>query len=80
MKGISLKYPKVFEENNKLINLEQRINICRKKMNVKEFDKESQEILSLSTLISYKSRNMKLNYKVTENNKKWYDLGKQLYL
>ena len=36
-------------------------------------------ILALSTLISYKSRNMKLNYKVTEKNKKWYDLGKQLY-
>ena len=79
MKGASLKYPKIFEENMKLINLEQRINLCRKKMNVKEFVAESQEILSLSTLISNKSRNMKFNYKVTENNKKWYDLGEKLF-
>ena len=48
-------------------------------MQVEKFDEESKEILSLSTLIGYKSRNMKLNYKVTENNKKWYSLGKELY-
>ena len=48
-------------------------------MQVEKFDEESKEILSLSTLIGYKSRNMKLNYKVTENNKKWYILGKELY-
>ena len=79
MKGVSLKYPKVFKENKKLINLEQRINMCRKKMEVKEFEEDSRDILSLSTLISNKSRNMKLNYKVTENNKKWYHLGEKLY-
>ena len=33
-------------------------------MNVKEFIPESQELLSLSTLISYKSRNMKLIIKL----------------
>ncbi len=79
MKGVSLKYPKIFKENKKLINLEQRINLCRKKMNVKEFDEESKEVISLSTLISNKSRNMRFNYKVTENNKKWYDLGEKLF-
>ena len=31
MKGVSLKYPKVLKGNKKLINLEQRINMCRKK-------------------------------------------------
>ena len=80
MKGISLKYPMVIKKKKKLINLEQRINICRKKMQVEKFDEESKEILSLSTLIGYKSRNMKLNYKVTENNKKWYILGKNYIL
>ena len=53
--------------------------MCRKKMEVKEFEEDSRDILSLSTLISNKSRNMKLNYKVTENNKKWYHLGEKLY-
>ena len=79
MKGISLKYPKVLESKRKLINLEQRINICRTKMKLKEFDIESKEILALSTLISYQSRGLVFNYKVTEKNKKWYDLGEKLY-
>ena len=80
MKGVSLKYPMVIKNNKKLINLEQRINMCREKMHVEKFKEESKEILSLSTLIYNKSRNMILNYKVTENNKKWYDMGKKLYL
>ena len=54
MRGISLKYPKVL--NEKLINLEQRINMCRKKMNAKELNSDSKELISLSTFISNKSR------------------------
>ena len=79
MKGVSLKYPKVLEDEKKLINLEQRINICRKKMRLDKYKTESKELLSLSTLISYQSRGLKFNYKVTEKNKKWYDLGEKLY-
>ena len=79
MKGVALKYPMVTEENGKLVNLEQRINLCRKKMNSNLYEPESKEILSLSTLISHTSKGMTLNYKVTEKNKKWYDLGKNLY-
>ena len=79
MKGISLKYPMVMKKSEKLINLEQRINMCREKMQLEVFNVESKKLLSLSTLISNKSRKMKHNYKVTENNKKWYDLGKNLY-
>ena len=73
MKGISLKYPMVMKKSEKLINLEQRINMCREKMQLEVFNVESKKLLSLSTLISNKSRNMKHNYKVTENNKKWYE-------
>ncbi len=79
MKGVSLKYPKVLENEQKIINIEQRINSCRKKMSLSEIRTESREILSLSTAISYQSRGLALNYKVTEKNKKWYDLGEKLY-
>ncbi|MEC8100328.1 MAG: sulfur oxidation c-type cytochrome SoxA [Pseudomonadota bacterium] len=79
MKGISLKYPKVLNENNKLINLEQRINMCKKNIDKKEFDLEGKDLLSLSTLLSYQSKGLPFNYKVTEKNKKWYNLGKELY-
>ena len=79
MRGVSISYPKVLENRKKLINLEQRINICRKKLNMKEFQEESKDLLSLSTAISYQSRGLEFNYKVTEKNKKWYDLGEKLY-
>ena len=48
-------------------------------MKLKSLRKSLKNILSLSTLISNKSRNMKFNYKVTEKNKKWYHLGEKLY-
>ena len=48
-------------------------------MQLREFNIESKEILALSTLISYQSRGLVFNYKVTEQNKKWYDLGEKLY-
>ena len=79
MRGVSIHYPKVLERGKKLINLEQRINICRKKLDSKEFQVESKDLLSLSTAISYQSRGLEFDYKVTEKNKKWYDLGKKLY-
>ena len=79
MKGVSLKYPLVLNKTKKLINLEQRINLCRNIMKVKELEPDSKEIISLSTLISNKSKNMKFNYKVTEDNKKWYNLGEKLF-
>ena len=79
MRGISINYPKVSIGHKKLINLEERINICRKKMELEALKPESKELLSLSTAISYQSRGLKFNYKVTEKNKKWYDLGKELY-
>ena len=79
MRGVSTQYPKILESTKKLINLEQRINLCRKKLDMKEFQEESKDLLSLSTAISNQSRGLELNYKVTEKNKKWYDLGKKLY-
>ena len=79
MKGISLKFPKVNREQ-KLVNLEQQVNICRKeKMNVTEFKVESKNLLALSTLISFQSKNLKQNIEINNKNKKWFDLGEKLY-
>ena len=47
MKGVSLKYPKVYEDTKKLINLEQQINICRNKnMNLKESIKKELRLIT----------------------------------
>jgi len=80
MKGVSLSFPKVIKENNKLINLEQQINLCRKnKMNLDEYNPESKNLLSLSVAISNQSRGLKQKIEITDINRKWYNLGKQLY-
>ena len=79
MKAVSLKYPKVINENKKLINLEQKINICMENNMQLSIDPESQELLALSALISLQSRGMKQNIIIKESNKKWFELGKSLY-
>ena len=48
------KYPKIDKKEKYLVNLEQKINLCRKnKMDVKSFELESKPLLSLSTYVSY---------------------------
>lgn len=80
MKGVSLKYPKVYEDTKKLINLEQQINICRNKnMNLKEYEAESKSLLALSVAITLQSRGLEQNIVINETNKNWYDKGKDLY-
>ena len=80
MRGTSIAYPKIHNETNSLINLEQRINICRKKnMNLSAYEPESQNLLSLSALISLQSRGLNQNMNINNENKKWFELGKTLY-
>lgn len=79
MKGVVLSFPKVNKENN-LINIEQQINMCRKKkMALEEFKPEGKELMALSTLLYFQSKGMKQNIEINKKNKKWFDLGKKLY-
>ena len=80
MKGVSLNYPQIYMKTKKLINLEQRINKCRKNnMDLSEYDPESQDLISLSVLISLQSRGLKQNLKIDENNEEYFKLGKSLF-
>ena len=80
MEGVALKFPKLNHKNNKLINLEQQINICRKeKMHLKEYEVESKSLLSLSVAIALQSRGLEQKMDVNKKNKVWFDKGKSLY-
>ena len=80
MKGVSLKFPKVTENNGKLINLEQQINICKKNnMKQEEFVPEHKNLLALTTAITYQSKGLKQNIKINKKNKPWFEKGKKLY-
>ena len=79
MKGVALNFPKVNKEG-RFVNLEQQINICReKKMNSNKFQAESKNLLALSALLYFQSKGLKQNIEINENNKKWFNLGKELY-
>jgi sulfur-oxidizing protein SoxA len=80
MKGVSLNYPKVYDKTNKLINMEQQINICRKeRMNLNEYEPEAKNLLALSAAITFQSRGLDQKMEITKKNKKWFDIGKSLY-
>ena len=79
MKGIVMNFPKV-NKSEDFINLEQQINICREKeMKESKFEPESKNLLALSALLYFQSKGLKQNIKINDDNKKWFDLGKELY-
>ena len=74
------KYPKIDKKEKYLVNLEQKINLCRKnKMDVKSFELESKPLLSLSTYVSYLSRGKAMNVSIDGEAKKYFLRGKELY-
>ena len=80
MKGVSLKFPKVYYKTKKLINLEQQINICRKKkMHLKEYEPEAKSLLALSAAITVQSRGLEQKMEINKVNKDWFEIGKSLY-
>ena len=76
--GVAVTYPKVHK--NKLINIEQKINMCRTNyMNVEEYKLESINLLSLSSYISYISKGIPMNVSVTGKAKKYFIKGKKMF-
>jgi len=59
MKGVAARYPVYFAESGRPIDLQSRINICRKtNQNAAPFSLESRELLALSAFIGKQSRGM----------------------
>ena len=48
-------------------------------MNAKEYEPESKNLLALSVAIAHQSKGLKQNIKINEENKPWFEYGKQLY-
>ena len=62
MKGVAARYPAM--SSGRLVNLEQRINLCRtEKQHAKPFAYESRELLSLTAYIALESRGMPIAVK-----------------
>ena len=85
MIGVGATYPKLDETADTLINLGQRIQICRTKNMLArryeppEHEQENQDLLSLEAYIMMQSQGMPLNVQVEGLTTQYFELGKELY-
>lgn len=80
MKGVGASYPKYHEASGKPINLEQRINLCRKdNMQAEPWKLESEPLVAMTTFVRHQSRGMPVNVQVDGPMAPFFEKGKQLY-
>jgi len=80
MKGVATRYPVFFEPWKKLINVEQRINLCREKnMKAKPWKYESNQMLGMTIFVRRQSAGMPINVKVDGPAKPFAEKGKEFY-
>jgi sulfur-oxidizing protein SoxA len=80
MKGVGVTYPKYHEGQKKLVNIEQRVNLCRtENMKAPAWKWESDELLGMTTFVKLQSRGMPMNVRVDGPAAPFYEKGKQFY-
>lgn len=80
MKGVGATYPKFDKKLGKVINLEQRINNCRKaNMKAKPWKYESDQLLGMTAYVKLQSRGMPVNVSIDGPARKVYEKGKKFY-
>ena len=80
LKGVAARYPVFDASRNKLLNLDQRINVCRvEQQKAPPLQLESRELLALSAYVGRQSRGMPIDIPVTEKNKPFLDAGRAAF-
>lgn len=80
MSEVGVRYPQYYAPLKRLINLEQRINICRKSyQKVQPFEYESKELLSLTSFVRAQAKGRPVRVKVDGFAKPFYEKGKAFY-
>ena len=80
MKGVGASYPVYFEPEKKLVNVENRINLCRKKfMKAKPWKYESDDMLAMTIYVKNQSRSLPVNVKIDGPAKDFFERGKAFY-
>lgn len=65
MRGVAARYPAFDQQVQRVINLEQRINLCRDRhQQVKPLPYESRELLALTAFVSYQSRGLPVKVQI----------------
>jgi sulfur-oxidizing protein SoxA len=80
MKGVATRYPVYDKSLGKLKNVEQQINICRKKrMQAKPFKWESGDMLGMTAYVKNQSRGMQMSVKIDGEAAPFFEKGKAFY-
>jgi len=78
MKGVAARYPAF--HSNKLVNLDQRINICRvEQQKAPALQLEGRELLALSAYVGRQSRGLPIDIQVNEKTKPSLDAGRSAF-
>ena len=78
MKGVAARYPAF--HSNKLVNLDQRINVCRvEQQKAQPLQLEGRELLALSAYVGRQSRGMPIDVSTTEKTKPSLDAGRAAF-
>ncbi len=78
MKGVAARFPAL--HSGKLINLDQRINLCRvEQQKVPALQLEGRELLSLSAYVGRQSRGLPIEIAVTEKTKPFLEAGRAAF-
>lgn len=80
MKGVAVRFPAFDSSRNQLINLDQRINLCRvDRQKAPALQLEGRELLALSAYVGRQSRGMPIAVEVTEKSKPYLDAGRAAF-
>jgi L-cysteine S-thiosulfotransferase len=80
MKGVAARYPLVDAASGALLNIEGRINHCRKeRMSVIPFAYESNELLALTAFVTHQSRGVPRKVSIDGPAKRYFEAGRTLY-
>jgi sulfur-oxidizing protein SoxA len=82
MKGVATRYPRVDASSGALLNLELKINQCRReRAGAPVFAWESRELLGLTAYVAYQSRGMAMNVSIdSDAARTHFDSGQSLYM
>lgn len=80
MKGVAARYPAIDPAAARLVNVEERINLCRvRHQQADPFKAESDEGLSLAAYVAHQSRGTPVKVTIDGQNRSNFERGRQLY-
>ena len=80
MTGVAARYPAYHRAVGRMLNLEQRINLCRtEQQGAPALAYESEDLLALTAYIAYQSRGLPVAVTIGGPARPYFELGRDLY-